>query len=50
LALPGVFSKLGAGLLKSMPHYYYQSVMYFSGASTEGPDLRFSVAKWLKAG
>jgi len=49
-ALGGVLSKLGAGLFKSMPHYYYQSVMYYSGASAEGADLRFSVAKWLKAG
>jgi hypothetical protein len=33
-----------------MPHYDYQSVMYSIGDSAEGPDLRFSVAKWLKAG
>jgi hypothetical protein len=47
---PGVFSKLGAGSLVSVARYIYQSVMDFHLPVTEWRDLRFSVAKWLKAG
>jgi hypothetical protein len=45
-----VFSKLGAGLLISMARYIYQSVMDSHWPASEGHDLRYSVAKWLKAG
>jgi len=45
--LLGVFSKLGAWLLKYMPYYIYQSVIYFQQPASEGLDLRFSVAEWL---
>jgi hypothetical protein len=45
--LPGVFSKLGAWLLKPIHFHIYQLVMYFHRSSSEGLDLRFSVAEWL---
>jgi hypothetical protein len=45
----GVFSKLGAGSMVSMARYIFQSVMNLHGPSSEGHDLRYPVAKWLKA-
>jgi hypothetical protein len=41
----GVFSKLNAGSQKSTSHHIYQYVMDFNLPASEGPDLRFSVAK-----
>jgi hypothetical protein len=32
----GIFSKLGAGPLKSVPRYTYQLVMYFSDLPLKG--------------